>query len=394
MLRFSRYYIGVFITRITSFIREKANVDLKKVFIYAYDKINLGDDLFVHTLAKRYPNIRFLLWTDKCNKKTFQILKNIKVIDEQSLLLKLLRAIRPSLAVRYKATLELSCEAVVYIGGSIFIEYENWEQILTWWSYEALNRNFYILGANFGPYRSEGYRQGLAEVFNNVKDVCFRDSYSKNKFADVPSVRMAPDILFATEIPSRKRFEKRVFISVIDCKSKSEGDNQLAEYEICYLKSICKLILQFQKDGYCVTLSSFCKIEGDEIAIRKIVKNINKFSKDTAEQKLEIVNYNGSNAEDVLQAISDSDYVIATRFHAAILGLAAGKPVYPIIYSDKTRNVLADIGFNGTWQDLRNMSGVNYEACIKGLNQQNLKYVAQLKKDSVKHFEKLDEILK
>ena len=41
--------------------------------------------------------------------------------------------------------------------------------------------------------------------------------------------------------------------------------------------------------------------------------------------------------------MSSSVYIIAARFHGTILGLAAEKSVFPILYSDKTKYVLEDL---------------------------------------------------
>jgi len=91
---------------------------MKKIFLYAYDRINLGDDLFVHTITKRYPDVKFFLWSTAINRTTFSSLKNLVVLDQESFIIRFLQKIRPSLAIRFKHNKEMSCDAVVYIGGS------------------------------------------------------------------------------------------------------------------------------------------------------------------------------------------------------------------------------------------------------------------------------------
>ena len=49
---------------------------MKKAFLYAYDRQNLGDDLFVHTITGRYPNTQFYMWSDRKNRETFSFLPN------------------------------------------------------------------------------------------------------------------------------------------------------------------------------------------------------------------------------------------------------------------------------------------------------------------------------
>lgn len=364
---------------------------MKRCFLYAYDKQNLGDDLFVHTIAKRYPNVQFYIWSNVENKTTFQMLPNVKVIDHDSQLVHFLHWLRPSLVSRYRAWLENRCEAVVYIGGSLFIEYESWEMLLTWWEYEAKNRPFYILGANFGPYRTEAYREKLAEIFAYNQDVCFRDRYSEEKFAQVPTVRYAPDILFGLEMPQRKCFEKRVFFSVIDCAAKDEGLNHFSKYEEDYLHYLCQMIQQAHDRGYQTVLASFCKAEGDEQAIDKILRRL----PDTALQ-IKTVRYTGTNADVLLQEISDSDFVVASRFHGAILGFDAGKPVLPVVYSDKTIHVLEDAGFQGTVIDLRNIRNAqcDFSKILADSNAQKLNQIGTLRQQSELHFEKTDKCLK
>jgi colanic acid/amylovoran biosynthesis protein len=64
--------------------------------------------------------------------------------------------------------------------------------------------------------------------------------------------------------------------------------------------------------------------------------------------------------------------------------------VLPLIYSDKTRHVLEDLGFKETTVDIRShtdfseMELPNDTAC----------HIQSLVQESQKHFEKLDEIFK
>jgi colanic acid/amylovoran biosynthesis protein len=362
---------------------------MNKIFLYYYDRKNLGDDLFVHMIAKRYPNVKFYIWSKKENKRTFAVLKNLIIINQDSKFLSFLKRLRPSLEARYKSNMELKCDAVVYIGGSIFIEYDNWKEISNWWNYEAENRKFFVLGANFGPYQTEDYRKRMEDIFRKMEDICFRDQWSKKCFSGVPTVRYAPDILLnypMPQIPSKRQ----VFVSLIDCSSRTEGLGALAKYEQDYLYYISELLKKSIEDGYHIVLCSFCEEEGDQIAIKKMISMLNK-SKN--KKYIKCLSYTGVNVNVITKAIAESEWVLATRFHASILGFAADKPVFPIIYSDKTKNVLNDMGFSGLVEDIRKLEYIKYEKFIKQLNQQKLINQKEFKRKSQEHFRKLDKLL-
>lgn len=360
---------------------------MKKIFLYAYDKQNLGDDLFVHTITKRYPDVQFYIWSDRGNRKTFQALPNLKVLDKNGALVRMLNWLRPSFVSRYRAWLENRCQAVVYIGGSIFMEYENWEQILTWWEYEAKNRPFYIMGANFGPYKSEGFRNKLADIFRDAKDVCFRDRYSYEKFCEVPTVRCAPDILFSYPMPKVPVIEKQLFVSPIDCASRGEGENSLSAYSENYISTLSGLLKHYLSDGYRLVLASFCKAEGDDHAIAQLLSAMSLGQDDP---RVRILSYDGTNVDEMTGAIAESEYVIATRFHAAILALAAGRPLFPIVYSDKTIHVLEDIGFQEHFADLRSTEPITYAESRANLDVPQTLDVGKLAKNAQEHFKMLD----
>lgn len=319
---------------------------MKKAFLYAYDRQNLGDDLFVHTITGRYPNTQFYMWSDPKNQETFSCLPNLKVIDKDSGFVHFLHKLRPSLVARYRAWLEKRCDAVVYIGGSIFMEYPNWEQLCTWWEYEAQNRPFYVLGANFGPYHTEGYREKMAEIFANCRDVCFRDRYSADLFPGL--VRQAPDILFGYPMPKATVKPNQVFVSVINCAGRDES-HDLKDHDGRYVANMAALLQQLLDGGKSLILASFCKEEGDEEGIRKILTAMGAQN----DPRIRTLFYDGTNAEALTTAIAESAGVIATRFHAVILAMAAGRPVLPILYSDKTKHVLEDLDFCGAMYDLR-----------------------------------------
>lgn len=364
---------------------------MKKIFLYAYDKINFGDDLFVRTIANRYPDVKFYLWSKKYNKKTFCDVKNLKVVAQDSKKLDLLVTVYPSLFSRYKSHLERKCDAVVYIGGSIFIEYKNWKQILTWWEWEAINRKFYILGANFGPYKTEAYREKSAEIFSDVTDICFRDKYSSKLFSNVKSVRYAPDILLNYEFSSMVP-KKQVFISVIDCTKRNSGIDRISDKEELYLDLLTSYIKAYLENGYDIVISSFCKVENDERSVEKLLDRVTEHK---ITSNISVKNYDGSNSDEILLSINESEVIIASRFHAAILGFAAKRAVIPVVYSDKTINVLNDMGFKGKYFDIRKMNPSDiYNVYIPDNKVQSLENIDNLRSWSEKHFEKLDELLR
>lgn len=357
---------------------------MKKVFLYAYDKQNLGDDLFVHTITKRYPHVKFYIWTDKKNRETFRCLRNLKVVDRDSRWVKFLSWLRPSLVPRYRGWLENRCKAVVYIGGSIFMEYENWAQILTWWEYEAENRPFYALGCNFGPWHTEAYREKISQIYAKMKDVCFRDEYSYRLFQDVETVRRAPDILFSYPMPKVPVKEKQIFVSIIDCAGRDESHG-LAEHDQHYVQNMADMLKKYLSKGYRLVLSSFCTHEGDVKGIEKILDCMGC----RGDSGIRILAYDGTNADEMTHAISESEYVIATRFHAVILAMAAGRPVLPVIYSDKTLHVLEDLGFDGDVIDIRSDKSYADHALTTGFDVD----MQELSSQAQKHFEKLDHVL-
>lgn len=363
---------------------------MKRIFLYAYDRQNLGDDLFVHTITKRYPDVQFYMWSEKENRRTFAQLSNLKVIDKDSCFVRFLQKFRPSLAVRYKSLLEKRCDAVVYIGGSIFMEYPNWEQVCAWWEYEAKNRPFYVLGANFGPWHTEAYRQKMEQILGDLRDVCFRDCYSQGLFPGVKSVRQAPDILFSYPMPKVPVKEKQLFVSVVDCGGKTEGAQTLCDYEEHYVTGMAGLLSRYLEQGWKIVLASFCETEGDSRAADQIVKSMGIPKND---QRIEMLAYDGGNADALTEVIAASEYVIATRFHGVILALAAGRPVFPVIYSDKTSRVLEDLHFQGAWADLRRPEPLSFETSIRNLALENNPADRSVFINANVHFAKLDELL-
>ena len=358
---------------------------MRRVFLYAYDKQNLGDDLFIHTITKRYPHVQFYMWSDSKNREIFRCLPNLKIMEKGQGMMGVLDRIRPSLAVRYRNWLESRCQAVVYIGGSIFMEYQNWEHILNWWEYTAENRPFYVVGANFGPYHTEAYREKMAQIYGKMKDVCFRDQYSYNLFSQVVTVRQAPDILFGYPMPAAQVAEKQIFVSVINCAARDESHG-LTEYDASYVENMACLLETYRRDGYRLVLSSFCEQEGDQEGIKKILQAMNAENAGD----IQVLSYDGTNADVLAYAIAQSEFVVATRFHAAILALVAGRPVLPVLYSDKTRHVLEDLGFDGPMIDLRTCQ----DYTTVGRPADFLVDRQKLAREAQNHFRKLDEILK
>lgn len=177
-------------------------------------------------------------------------------------------------------------------------------------------KEYYVLGSNFGPYNNKEYYNYYKNVFEKANDVCFSDKNSYEKFKDLKNVRWAPDIVFTLDTSNISiKNNKKVVISIIDCSRKNN-----CEYKDSYEKKIIEISEYFIRKGYEVIMMSFCKFEGDELAIESIYSKCN----DDLEQKLKKYYYRG-NIEEALNVMANCQIIVGTRFHANILGLLLGK---------------------------------------------------------------------
>lgn len=355
----------------------------KKVYLKAYMVKNLGDDLFLKMFVDRYGDKnKIYLYANSDYKKMLNnkvtICKNVFTILFNKTLKLITKKRRDIQSVLYKNT-----DLMVQIGGSLFMEKSDPNYKETIKVDYPQNTKYYLLGSNFGPYKSEEFLNTYKEVFKKAEDVCLRDEYSYNLFKDLDNVRYTSDIVYGLDVSKVKKTDsKKVVISVIDCATKIGN-----EYKANYKQKLKETIEQLVSKNYEIVLMSFCKIENDEIAINEIYDELTTDLKDKVSKYF----YNG-NIEEALNILGDSSVIIGTRFHANILGLILGKTIIPIAYSDKTLNALKDINFNGKIIDIRKLDEFNPDE----LNEDSLNYKISVTKQiesAQNQFEILDKEL-
>lgn len=357
---------------------------MKSVFLRFYSAINLGDDLFVKIIAERYNNKFFMMRAR--NKYLTNVSDNLYTGSFMSLIIRKIR-----LKIRLSKWLdEVDAESRkfplhVHIGGSLFIENtggNKWQQEVTF--YSNLAKPYYILGSNVGPYNSEGFLSAIESIFKHAKDVCFRDSTSYDLYKHLSNVRLASDVAFTLKtdeyIKSHTEIQ-RVIFSIIDAYEKF--DKQTADL---YEKELMALTKSLIKQGEEVIYMSFCKQEGDERAIRRILRLLPK-----SVASLVKVHYYRGDINKSLEEIASSSIIIASRFHASILGLLFGKKVLPMAYSNKTTDILRDMNFKGPMVDIRRIDDFN--GAEFDFNQLQINDISGQIKLAEKQFQELDKVL-
>lgn len=360
---------------------------MKKIFIDAYLAKNLGDDLFLKIVFERYPNVEWhFTTTDKTYRETFSSYPNV-VVHYDNLFHKIVNRIN-YLYKKRTQILAKKYDALLKIGGSIFIQSRKWNKQVNQnhsliQSFKNNNRPVFILGSNFGPYAEEEYLEAYKEIFQLCDDICFREQYSYNLFRNLPNVRVAPDIVFSMKYENKNKKENTVGISVIDISDREE----LAPFEKNYLKKNAEMIKKFVTNGYQITLFSFCELQNDTLAIKKILDLLDE----NLLKNVRVVNYTG-NIEKFLNEFSSMESIIGCRFHSVILAFLFNQNFYPLIYSNKTYNVLKDLNLDKDLTFIKNIDQLNVDTVFKTL-QFNKLNDGNIFKEAEKQFMKLDEYI-
>ena len=321
---------------------------IRHVLLHGYFMDNLGDDLFFRVIALRYPKVQFTIpLLNTSYKIKYADLPNVRVVDFYGIAKYTQHKIY-ILPKLYSCLTMKRYDAVVCIGGSLFmdrknptekdiIEIKNYSFISDWKCAYKKGVPYYVLGANWGPVYNDFFTPYFTKAFSTLKDICFRDSFSYNMFKSMSNVRQTSDILLNNPIIKKtvENIQKKsqVAISVIEVAHKCDANDTCNAYE----DKLYEIISHYINMEMEVVLLSFCKAEGDEETIERVYNRL-----PARLSKVKTLCYPKIGWRGILQSLAESQLVIASRFHATVLGWTVGTPVFSLYYSDKTLHLLED----------------------------------------------------
>ncbi len=363
---------------------------MKKIFVDVYLAFNLGDDLFLDLLAKKFPKTQFTVNYVGDNYDEFLIKYPNVTRRRYSIYDKILQKTRIKDTLTDYKTIAKQHDAMIFIGGSIFREesyhqslYEDRLNLIE--EFNQLEKPVFVLGSNFGPIKTNKFVEDYQHFFEKCYDVCFRDTNSYHLFQHMNNVRCEPDIVFQMEIKNEKKLDNKqqIGFSIIDVNHK----DGLGKYKNQYIESTIKTIEYFVNKGYECCLMSFCEREGDLKTIQLILKQLDK----SIHSKISVYEYKGD-LEEALNVISNFKLFIAARFHANILAQLLEVPILPVIYSPKTANMLHDIGFKNTMIQMNQLEKM-YDESVINSSFSNVLDISLIRKNSQNQFTKLKSFI-
>ena len=348
--------------------------------VWGYFAKNLGDDLmlksFLNATKNKYKKVYINSYKEY---RKYYSEFGVTVVSVNSFFY---RAFNKLLSILNKAELyyyypKMVDADFVMLGGSLFAETDNdciWQNQFKNLSY-AVNRSpqAYVIGSNFGPYKTKDFLQKYDLLFDKCKDICFRDKQSYNLFSEKVNVRYAPDIILSGIWDEVKKTEKdnSIVISVINLERRPDLKSIIDKYE----NMIADIAKIHSKNGERVKLAAFCEFEGDIEACIRIKKLC-------GEDSVEIISYDDFK---FLNIFSSAKKIYGTRFHSVILSLYYNIPCVPFIYSQKTYDALMsyDVFFQGV--TLNELSEYSVKNVIENCGIQNIDFgIIKLAKEQFK----------
>ncbi len=254
----------------------------------------------------------------------------------------------------------LSADLVVASGGTYLVPAYNMDNAIRDYEFTlALGRPLAFMAQSMGPFIATPFRERLREVFSRARFVLVREPRSQQHLLEIgvppERVTVVPDAAFALARPSAlgegashasprtPPSPLRVAISVREWKLFSNDADGRGEER--YLAGVAGLVTWLVSTlGAQVTFLSSCQGIPDYWTddAKTAHRAVSYLSSDVAARVTVDEAFRGP--EQLLEALSQFDVVVATRMHVAILALCAGRTVLPIAYEFKTTELFASIG--------------------------------------------------
>lgn len=366
---------------------------MKKILLLAYTNFNFGDDMFVYTICKTFPEQRFVLHASETYKNTFSALSNLTIIRD-NLLEKIYNKILRKFPSLYRYNLNtIGYAAVVYVIGGLFDEDEAWNSFveknglkkvknIMWKNSYDSKTPFFLLGCNITRVSTNNYIRQMNFLFDGLTDICFRDKYSYGFFKNLNNVRYAPDIVFNYECQSNIKNDS-ILISVWGPLTRIESFPQWSWANKLwnpYENFLIEITKEFIAHGNKVTLLALCENEGDLDACLKI--------KNDSQLETDIVTYKG-NLQEIIDLFEQAKFVVGTRFHSVVMALNSNCAFYPIVYESKTLQLLKDVGYNDHYSHIEQVESYCVQNVLSIYEKNNKISCENLKSKASEQFARL-----
>lgn len=290
---------------------------------------NLGDDLMLELLVRRFPGVNFFcLRNAKLNAQApYRDWPNLLIPDWTDL-----DRILPFM------------DGLLVFGGSAWQDHGN---NLDWfgWRTKALKTlkargcPALAIGNNIGPVSTEEGRDLFVDLLRRFNCVVVRDQTSirwMESHVGPSRGTLGADLVLGYPVPSVAREAGLIGISIHRTVLFPERNTPYVEHMTAMVRALHKA-----KPALRFRFLAFDTItENDEILVDQVLARL-----DWPEWASKAI-YRGD-IPSFLNAFGACDRIFASRFHALVLALLFGQPFVPLDYMDKTRSFLRDLGYEG-----------------------------------------------
>ena len=204
------------------------------------------------------------------------------------------------------------------------------------WFLKGHHPGDYCLGCNMEPLDSPIKRFLIRQKLNKFKLITCRDQESYRwlrQNTSRPEIHYLPDLLFSIpdEWLPQVRTPNKLGISLMH----RAGDRE----DCAYYRTMAQIADEWIcKTGKSVLLMAFDTGKEDDLFACRAVQALMQHP-----DRTEIVTH--WDGTEIPAAFARCEKVVAARFHAIVLALRMGIPVYPLVYREKARNLLKDIQY-------------------------------------------------
>lgn len=321
-----------------------------KVLVSAYLDMNLGDCMLLEIILDSFSDYNISLLAD--NEFTYNWIKkkyhNIKIINTAQMDDQLLR----------------QTTDYIKVGGSMFQHNTWYEGILRYKEVFVLKRlkkygiKIHIVNCNIGPIKTKVGLGSTKKIIKLADSISCRDDESYNfikKYKNENNILKSVDLVFSKSIKKQK--QKQKFIIGISVYTAYTPHLIKKNYQYCL--QVVEIIKQYEeKNNYTIPIKLFLfdtfrnNDYPNALWIKEWCRN-NKIDCD-------IIPY-FENIDCIIDIMEECSLMVATRFHSIILSLLLEIPCIPIIYSNKSKNLLDFLGH--TQLQIKFGDSINNDIC-------------------------------